>query len=895
MNEALESLVAIIELQKKISDTSYQDALSHWHDYKIFLEEAEELWCVRARRQNRPFVPLAEIDVGEAVYKMAVDKAYGKDVEVTPSPLASASHFEKYIENLKRKHNTDVGLEDAEHTKEDVEKIWNSILNPPSLVRDGEEVVDCEQGDTLDELRRKRGKTFGLVVGRVQSGKTRNYIGLVLKAFDEGWNTAIILTSNNTALADQTFNRIYETCGEVELDVHQFDFRLGAPKETWLETGKYVGFAQKEIHHLGNIRQWLQALSDGQRSKIRLLVIDDESDNATPDTQQSAESIDEMDIPVIASSLWKMDVKVAEWVQSLRDLDISERAINIGLTDSAGVEDYIGHISGVVGNWTAQNDIEEHFLNPDDLVARLLGVDVEVVDEAGQKTLLANLIWNVMRYRRNRRSHFYDNRTTLLGLVKYVFGIGIERSRINHFVTSLFSFGSDSKNRNDTFSFGKMAYIGYTATPYANILNETPERDPLASDFMYPMQVSRHYMGLERIFGASSGGDRTKPNMGIVNSLDSEERDLLNMVRSDAVEEENVSPDLFVTWMEAGNDELIMSEDEELDNEQCQECGEEITQEWISLKNAIAWLFCTGAARRLRRLRVSQWDANLGKKKENRWTTMLFNIGLRTNLHDKLRGIVSNFLEWIVSNRNSFEQICERLWRQTDNGRPKSFTKDSFNEACANSGLTYGNDVDDYPTWDEIKSELTWYLDHIRYNVHAIVINKTPNGGRGLEEYRGKDAVYRNSSEDHLWIVVGGNTLARGLTLDGLTVTYFDRVGQTSAVDTVEQMGRWFGYREGYELLPRIWMPLDSIGEFKDMARIERALHLTLKHKYEDGCSPKIKEHYAQIMIFGRMLSGRTAAMEYRGDVWLKQGTFRQFYADKRGDRRCKQVRGKTR
>lgn len=50
----------------------------------------------------------------------------------------------------------------------------------------------------------------------------------------------------------------------------------------------------------------------------------------------------------------------------------------------------------------------------------------------------------------------------------------------------------------------------------------------------------------------------------------------------------------------------------------------------------------------------------------------------------------------------------------------------------------------------------------------------------------------------HAFIVVGGNTLSRGLTLEGLTTTYFLRT--TNQADTLMQMGRWFGYRKGYEL-----------------------------------------------------------------------------------------------
>ena len=54
------------------------------------------------------------------------------------------------------------------------------------------------------------------------------------------------------------------------------------------------------------------------------------------------------------------------------------------------------------------------------------------------------------------------------------------------------------------------------------------------------------------------------------------------------------------------------------------------------------------------------------------------------------------------------------------------------------------------------------------------------------------------------FIVIGGNTLSRGLTIEGLVSTYFLR--PTKFGDSLVQMGRWFGYRKGYELFPRVWM-----------------------------------------------------------------------------------------
>jgi len=58
-------------------------------------------------------------------------------------------------------------------------------------------------------------------------------------------------------------------------------------------------------------------------------------------------------------------------------------------------------------------------------------------------------------------------------------------------------------------------------------------------------------------------------------------------------------------------------------------------------------------------------------------------------------------------------------------------------------------------------------------------------------------------------IAIGGNSLSRGLTLEGLCVSYFYR--NTMMYDTLLQMGRWFGYRPNYDDLIKIWMGEDAV------------------------------------------------------------------------------------
>jgi len=83
---------------------------------------------------------------------------------------------------------------------------------------------------------------------------------------------------------------------------------------------------------------------------------------------------------------------------------------------------------------------------------------------------------------------------------------------------------------------------------------------------------------------------------------------------------------------------------------------------------------------------------------------------------------------------------------------------------------------------------------------------------------------------------MGGNTLSRGLTIDGLVCTYFAR--SSNQADTLMQMARWFGYRSGYELLQRIWMPSAVRKKFELMEEIDEKLKAEFEDFMEKGRSP---------------------------------------------------------
>lgn len=73
---------------------------------------------------------------------------------------------------------------------------------------------------------------------------------------------------------------------------------------------------------------------------------------------------------------------------------------------------------------------------------------------------------------------------------------------------------------------------------------------------------------------------------------------------------------------------------------------------------------------------------------------------------------------------------------------------------------------------------------------------------------------YRNDVSINA-IVIGGTSLSRGYTLEGLSISYFSR--NTILYDTLMQMGRWFGYREGYDDLCKVYIPIEIEDNFRDI------------------------------------------------------------------------------
>lgn len=347
-----------------------------------------------------------------------------------------------------------------------------------------------------------------------------------------------------------------------------------------------------------------------------------------------------------------------------------------------------------------------------------------------------------------------------------------ERTKINELLVNLVENKNEKGNLLNR-KFMAMNYIGYTATPYANVLNEAGEDSLYPKDFIATLHVSKTYFGPQQIFG-----DRTT---GIYRGM--------NIIR-----------------------EIEAKEVKDIKSIHNGECYENLEK----LNEAICWLLCCAAAFRY-------WEY----KKP---ASMLIHTSQITKHHEKIEKYVN---EWFKRPKDYILQQCKAVWsRET-----AEFSKSDLYESYPEFAVEY-EEIKDYPQYDRIYVYLNEILDNgvenIRLGdegtmcysrgVHLCVDNCKNNGVKEDGTYMRLAYPNSKSNPDYstAFIVIGGATLSRGLTIEGLVSTYFLR--STKQGDTLMQMGRWFGYRRGYELLQRIWITDNVLRQFQFLADMDSEL-----------------------------------------------------------------------
>lgn len=364
-------------------------------------------------------------------------------------------------------------------------------------------------------------------------------------------------------------------------------------------------------------------------------------------------------------------------------------------------------------------------------------------------------------------------------------------------------------------SFKQASYLGITATPFANIfIEDTTEANGAAGD-LYPKDFITLLPTPDHYIGVDK--------MFGHGDLDNQEGD-----RVDAVYDNS----------------LIKIDDDEQVHYFRYKHSKELAHALIdlptSLEEAIRYFILVTAICDYR------YDT-----KEHR--SMLVNVSRFTDVQNKLASIVAQYVSDIAMDVESYAQLPANQARRVPNI----------------AGLE--------DTWNKFKltdiSGITWACvlkKHLTLAAKRIVVKAVnrDTGAKSLDYYNYKNQGMRV-------IAIGGNSLSRGLTLEGLIVSYFYR--NTAMYDTLLQMGRWFGYRPNYDDLFRIWMGEETINwygyitdayndlkeQFRTMARQNMTprefgfrvrqnpgvLMITAKNKMREGTQIEVP-----ITLTGRMI-----------------------------------------
>lgn len=279
--------------------------------------------------------------------------------------------------------------------------------------------------------------------------------------------------------------------------------------------------------------------------------------------------------------------------------------------------------------------------------------------------------------------------------------------------------------------FKVRTYVGYTATPFANIFIpphvdvDKYGKDLYPRDFIVRAPRADQYIGGREFFGLV--GPENVPAMPLC-------EDIIQ----------------GATYLGTGTkvDDPVGALPEEL-------------------KRAVKFFLISTATRNCRGQR-------------NKPNTMLVHIVRFVNQQNKVKNRIKEFLDseiidYITYGDQTIEQELHEIWESNYCVKTAQM-KESFNK--------YMDGCDEF-SWDTIWKEIRRLVEKKELLVYSV------NG-------KSEDALLykRHDGMPFNVIVVGGDKLSRGLTLEGLTISYFTR--GSSTYDTLMQMGRWFGFRPGY-------------------------------------------------------------------------------------------------
>jgi hypothetical protein len=362
-------------------------------------------------------------------------------------------------------------------------------------------------------------------------------------------------------------------------------------------------------------------------------------------------------------------------------------------------------------------------------------------------------------------------------------------------------------------SLPKSAYVGYTATPFANVLIDPQDYEGLyPRDFIVDLPRPASYIGPEAIFGR-------EPLEFDAENVDDDGHDFVRTVPADELE--GLRP--------KGTAKRHEFEPEVTD----------------SLDDALRYFLLSTAARRAR-------------GKGNPHATALIHTSQHVDVHRRTAAVIDAHVRSLSARLARRDQALLGALEQ------------AWILECARVPAA---DFDLEPVdWRDVAALLPAVAED------ALVIT---------DNSQSLDRLHFDAANPRVIIAVGGNTLSRGLTLEGLAVSYFVRTA--SAYDTLLQMGRWFGYRTGYADLTRIWMTDEMREWFHHLATVEQEIRYDIEryethHTTPEQLGVRLRTHpklaitaaakmqhakRADASYSGRRL--QTILFNHRDPAWLNQ------------------------
>ena len=315
--------------------------------------------------------------------------------------------------------------------------------------------------------------------------------------------------------------------------------------------------------------------------------------------------------------------------------------------------------------------------------------------------------------------------------------------------------------------FSRSSYIAYTATPYANIFI-MPSNEDEKNKKVFDEKLNREVFVGEDLFPRnfivqlSPGSNYFGPEQ--VFGLGEGGVELPVLVRTSQFEDE---------------DTILKTSGK--------------TRKWIgtempeSMKYAISCFILSVAGKRFRKIR-------------NKHNTMLIHVDRLTKVQAEITKWVTDYVDEIKdiftietrSQQIKFLTSLKTVWDAEY--VPKFETIHKMTEDNSLSKIEWGN--------------IEPLIPNVIHDIVCLEINSA-RGKKGFE--------YDKYPDGRTIIAIGGDKLARGLTLEGLTISYFLR--HSRMYDSLLQMGRWFGYRAGYIDLSRIFASSTLINNYREIAK----------------------------------------------------------------------------